>query len=127
MLADNMRTLRDRVLADLNHAHNYHNDTVFAWSIVVQFITAGNSFALHNRTTGTTTTQAELAVKAQDYQTEQLAEATFQQFISIFEYFFFDLLRLWLVTYPQSLTGKQVSFKDVLDATDKDAVTLLVV
>jgi hypothetical protein len=58
---------------------------------------------------------------------EDLAAATFQQFISIFEYFFFDLLRLWLTAYPQSLGGKTLEFKNVLEARDKDAVTLYVV
>ena len=50
---------------------------------------------------------------------EQLAEATFQQFISTFENFFFDLLRLWLMAYPRNLIGKKVDFKDVLDEPDK--------
>lgn len=54
---------------------------------------------------------------------EQLAEATFQQFIAIFENYFFDLLRLWLMAYPQSLVGKKVDFKAILDAPDKDAIT----
>src|SRR5206468_2578675 len=44
-----------------------------------------------------------------------------------FENFFFDLLRLWLLAYPQSLAGKQVDFKAVLEAPDKDAIALLVV
>jgi hypothetical protein len=58
---------------------------------------------------------------------EQLAEATFQQFIAIFENYFFDLLRSWLIAYPRNLIGKQVDFKAVLDAPDKEAITLLVV
>jgi hypothetical protein len=126
-LPEDLRDLRDRVLADLNKAHDYHTDTVFAWNVVAQFIRAGNTFALHNIATGTVTTQAELAAKARDYEAEQLAEATFHQFISLFENFLFDFLRHWLLAYPQSLTGKQVSFKDVLEAMDKDALTLLVV
>ena len=36
-------------------------------------------------------------------------------------------MRLWLTSYPQSLGGKQLVFKEVLDAPDRDAVTLLVV
>ena len=58
---------------------------------------------------------------------EQLPEATFQQFISIFESYFFDLLRLWLTAYPQNLLGKRVDFKAVLNAPDKDAIILLVI
>ncbi len=52
---------------------------------------------------------------------------TFQQFISIFENFLFELLRLWLLAYPQSLAGKKVDFKTVWDAPNKDAIALLVV
>ncbi len=73
------------------------------------------------------TTQADLAGKSSAYVTQQVAEATFQQFISIFESDFFDLLRLWLLAYPQNLIGKKVDFKAILDAPDKEAITLQVV
>jgi hypothetical protein len=126
-LADAIRALRGRVLADLITAHDYYIDTRTAWDIVHQFVAAGNTFNVQNTATGTVTTQADLAGKAQKYVTEQLAEATFQQFIATFENFFFDLLRLWLRTYPRSLSGRMVDFKAVLDAADKDAVILLVV
>lgn len=126
-LADDIRALRNRVLGDLNDAHDYYADTKIAWDIVRQFIGAGRTFSIRNMTTGTVTTQADLVGKARGYVAEQLAEATFQQFISIFENFFLDLLRLWLMAYPQSLSGKKVDFQAVLDAPDKDAITLLVV
>ncbi len=77
--------------------------------------------------TGTVTTQSELAARARGYVAKQLAEATFQQFVSLFEGFVFDLLRLWLTAYPRNLIGKKVDFKAVLDATDKDAIILLMV
>jgi hypothetical protein len=126
-LADDIRVLRDRVLADLNGAHDYYTDTKIAWDIVRQGIAAGHTFSIRNMTTGSVTTQADLASKARGYVAEQLAEATFQQFISIFENFFLDLLRLWLMAYPQSLSGRKVDFQAVLDAPDKHAITLLVV
>src|SRR5262249_29947731 len=126
-LADDIRALRDRVLADLKAAHDYYSDTKIAWGIVHQVVAAGQTFTIRNMTTGTVTTQADLAGKARGYVAEQLAEATFQQFISIFENFFFDLLRFWLLAYPQNLSGKKVDFKAVLEAADKDAITLLVV
>jgi len=126
-LADDIQTLRDRVLAELNAAHDYYEETKAAWGLVLQFIQAGNNFTLRNPATGTVTTQADLAGKVRGYVAQQLAEATFQQFIALFENFFFDLLRLWLTAYPRSLIGKKVDFKVVLDAPDKDAITLLVV
>jgi hypothetical protein len=126
-LADDVRALRDRAVAALNAAHDYYTDTKIAWRIVHKVIEAGHTVTIRNMVTGTVTTQADLAGKARGYVGGQLAEATFQQFVSIFENFFFDLLRLWLMAYPQSLGGKQVDFKAVLDAPDKTAVTLHVV
>jgi hypothetical protein len=126
-LADDIRALRDRVLADLNAAHDYYTDTTIAWRLVHQIVAAGGTFTNRNMTTGTVTAQADLVGKARGYVAEQLTEATFQQFLSIFEIFFFDLLRLWLAAYPKSLFGKMVDFEVVFDAPDKEAVTLFVV
>src|SRR5258706_6315855 len=126
-LAADIQSLRDRVLADLNAAHDYYTDTKIAWDIARRAIAAGHTFSIQNMTTGTLTTHADLAGKSRGYVAEQLAEATFQQFISIFENYFFDLLRLWLMAYPKNLSGKKVDFKDVLDAPDKDAITSRVV
>jgi hypothetical protein len=127
VLSDEIRTLRDRVLSDLDSAHDYHTDTKLAWRLVHKVISAGHTFRTRNTTTGSVTTHAELAVKARGYVAEQLTEATFQQFISIFENFFFELLRLWLTAYAASLGGRKVDFKSILDAPDKDSITQLVV
>ena len=126
-LADEITALRDRVLADLSAAHDYYTDTKIAWDIVRGAISAGQTLAIRNMTTRTVTTQADLAGKSNAYVAEQLAEATFQQFISTFEYYFFDLVRLWLMAYPENLSGKKLDFKEVLDAPDKDSITARVV
>ena len=126
-LSDDIRALRDQVLADLAAAHDYYTDTKIAWRIVHKVIAVGHTMTIRNMITGTVTTQAELAAKARGYVTEQLTEATFQQFISIFENFYFDLLRLWLTAYPQSLGKKMVDFKTILELPDKNAITGLVV
>src|SRR5271167_180042 len=118
-LADDIRAHRDRAVADLKAAHDYYADTKIAWDIANKAIAAGHTFNIRNVTTGTVTTQTDLEAKVRGYVAEQLTQATFQQFIAIFENFFFDLLRLWLLAYPQSLMGKKVDFKDVLDAPDK--------
>ncbi len=126
-LAEEIESLRDRVLSDLNAAHDYYTDTKIAWNIVGRVIADGRTFSNRNMTTGTVTTHVELAGKSRGYVAEQLAEATFQQFISIFENYFFELVRLWLTAYPKNLSGKKVDFEDVLDAPDKDTITALVV
>lgn len=125
-LKGDLQTLRHRVLADLDAAHDYYTDTMIAWDIVNQYVAEGHTFSIRNRT-GTTTTQTDLTRKSQGYVLEQLTEATFQQFLSIFENFFLDLLRLWLMEYPRSLAGRKLDFKDVLDAPDKDAIAFRVV
>ena len=126
-LAQDIQALRERVLADLNVAHDYYEDTKTAWRIVRDVVATGKKITTTNAVTGTVTTEAELVAKSIGYVKQQLAEATFQQFLSIFEIFFFDLLRLWLTAYPQNLGGKKVEFKAVLEAADKDAIVLLVV
>lgn len=127
VLADEIRALRDRALADLDSAHDYYSDTKIAWQLVRNLIAAGHSFINRNTLTGTVTSQADLATKARGYVAEQLNEATFQQFVAIFEHFLFELLRLWLTAYPGSLGGKKLDFKLVLDSPDKDSIIALVV
>jgi hypothetical protein len=126
-LDDDVRTLCDRALADLNAAHDYYTYTNLAWEIVRQLVAAGHTFSVRNMATGTVITETDLANKSRGYVIEQLAEATFQQFISTFENYFFDLLRLWLTAFPQNLMGKKVDFKAVLDAPDKEAIISAVV
>jgi len=126
-LGNDIRSLRDRVLADLNAAHDYYNDTEFAWRIVQNAIASGTVSTFQNAVTGTITTPTDLAAKSVRYVNEQLIEATFQQFLAIFESFFFDFLRLWLMAYPRSLSGKKMDVKAILDAPDKDAIVLLIV
>ena len=126
-LSEEIQAIRDRALSDLNSAHDYYADTKDAWKLVKKVIADGQTFTLSNWVTGTTTTEAELVIKSRGYVSEQLIEATFQQFVTLFESFFFDLLRLWLTAYPQSLGGKKLDFKSVLEAADKDAITQLVV
>jgi hypothetical protein len=126
-LADAIQVLRARALTELNAAHDYYIDTRSAWRIVGKAVRAGYRLTIRNRTTGTITTETTLLSKAQGYVAEQLTEATFQQFLAIFEGFFLDLLRLWLLAHPQSLFGKKVDFKAVLEAADKDTITLQVV
>ena len=126
-LTDDLRQLRDRALTDLNDAHDYYADTKLAWRIAGRAIATGRTFTVRNRTTGTVTTQTVLAAKARRYIRRQLVEATFNQFVSTFETYLVDLLRLWLTAHPESLGGKKVDFKTVLEAADKDAVTAAVV
>ena len=126
-LAGDIQMLRDRALHDLDAAHDYYTHTRIAWRIVRKVVESGYSFRVRNRSTGSAITQSEIAARARAYVAEQLAEATFQQFISIFEGFLFDFLRRWLFEYPQNLWGKSIDFKDVWEAADKDSIAGLVI
>lgn len=121
-LADDLQTLRERVVTELTSAYDYYADTKSAWRIVHRSIATGHTFIVRNMTTGTITTHADLANRARGYIAKEVVESTFQQFISIFEGFYFELLRLWLTAYPQSLGKKTASFKSILELPDKAAI-----
>ena len=53
--------------------------------------------------------------------------ATFQHFVSLFERFMFDFLRVWLTEHPHSLSGKELRFQTVLDAANKGEIVAAVV
>lgn len=126
-LADEIAKLRYRVLAELDGAHDYFIVSVAAWESIRKSLASGTAFVVENQATGSTPGPTELTPLIARYVSKELSEATFQQFISIFESYFFDFLRLWLTAYPQSLYGRTVDFRDIYDAPDKDAITLLVI
>ncbi|MDB5308218.1 MAG: hypothetical protein JWO38_2420 [Gemmataceae bacterium] len=117
-LADDIRTLRDRALAELVAVHDYFFHTEIAWILVRQAASSNPGQGFHNLVTGTTTTAQGLAILSGDYATRHITEATFQQFLAIFEVFTGDLLRLWLTAFPRSIGGKTVKLDDALDAGD---------
>ena len=87
----------------------------------------GHKVAIRNQATGNTVNETELSGLAQNYVTGYLASASFQHFVSLFEQFVFDFLRAWLEEYPGSLSGNQLHFRTVLDATDKSEIIAAVV
>lgn len=105
-------------------AHDYYEDTRSAWTIVCEKIRLNNEqFRWTNVTTGTVTGESDLVTKAQLYLAKELPESTFLQFVSIFEGFVADLLRIWLRRYPKSLSSKkQVNFGTILNAQNLDDV-----
>lgn len=120
-LADDIRTLRDRTLAELSAAHDYYSHSESAWDLVrQQATTPGLTF--HNAVTTTSATGPALAALSRDYFALYVTHATFQQFLNIFEAFVADLLRLWLTEFPRSIGGKTLRLEDALDAGDLPAV-----
>jgi hypothetical protein len=125
-LADDIHTLATRTLAALGERHGYYTFSTRVWRLLRRIVREGRKFTFHNRATGTRVDEESLPDREQLYVADYLISATFQDFVSLFEDFFFKLLRCWLVAYPASLSRKQVDMGTVLDAPDKKAIILAV-
>src|SRR5712692_4410725 len=126
-LADDIQALTTRTLSSLEASHDYYTYTTRVWRLLQQIVKEGRKFNFRNLTTGTRVNEQELLGRAQLYATDYLMASTFQHFVSLFEDFFFELLRYWLAAYPASLSKKQVEMGAVLKAPDKSAIVLTVV
>lgn len=127
-LASDIERLRDDTVTALDASHDYYAHTRSVWRLVQQSVAKqGRRATIRNQVTGNTIEQHELPGLAQEYVTGYLASATFQHFVSLFEGFVSDVLRLWLVKYPASLSAKEIKFSTVLGARDKDDIIRAVV
>ena len=126
-LADDIQALTSRTLSTLEASHDYYTYTKRVWRLLQQIVKEGRKFTFRNLTTGTRVDEQVLLGRAQLYVTDYLISSTFQAFVSLFEDFFFELLRFWLAAYPASLSKKQVEVSAVLQAPDKSAIVLRVV
>src|SRR5436305_1769630 len=105
-LKDDVRLLADRTLAALNESHDYHTFTMRVWQLLGDAVKEGRTFSVRNLATGTKLDARGLMGKRRRFLTKYLTSASFQDFVSLFEDFFFDLLCLWLANYPGSLSKK---------------------
>lgn len=126
-LVDHIAQLRDDSLSSLDASHDYYVHTKAAWRLVQAMVRQGHQFTIRNQATGNTVDEMGLSGLAQGYVTSLLAPATFQHFVSLFERFIFNLLRLWLTEYPGSLSARQIEFRTVLESPDRDAIITSVV
>jgi hypothetical protein len=104
---------------------DYYGHTIDIWQLVQDLAGEGREFSLRNMDTGTIVDATELARLSSGYVTTYLADAVFQHFVSLFEEFVFELLRLWLLAYPGGIPNKDkkpVDLALVIDAVDKDAI-----
>jgi hypothetical protein len=124
-LADQVRGLSERIQADLVAAHDYLEHTEAVWRLVEELTGLGHTYEIQSPKSGTVISLADLAVRAEHYVAGYLAEAVFQHFVSLFEDFVFELLRLWLSAYPAGIPNKDkkpVDLATIIDAIDKDAI-----
>lgn len=126
-LADDIRTLEARTRAAFADVSNYHFQSREVWRLIAGDVANGRTFVVANPFNGTAADQAAVAGAAARYIEKYLTPATFQQLVTTFEAFFFDLLALWLSAHPGILLRKQVDLETVLGAADKSDVLRLVV
>jgi hypothetical protein len=122
-LSEDIRRLGANGVASLDAAFDYYGHDRGLWRLLrAAVLREGRTFTIRNRDTGTSVSELDLLRLTQGYVTDYLASATLQQFVSAFEAFVFDLLRLWLEAHPQSMGKKQVAVEDILGLPDKVAV-----
>jgi hypothetical protein len=126
-LADDIRDLANRSLVSLDASHDYYAHTKATWRLLQEIVDEGRTFTLSNQMTGTVTDQQALMKRIEAYVADYLTVSSFQHFVALFEDFIFDLLRLWLMTYPASLSERPLKFGTVLKAPDKATVTQTVI
>jgi hypothetical protein len=101
-LRDDVENIRDRALRALNNAHDYFTYTKDAWRSLQQDVQRqGRTLAWNNLSTNSMITEKDVATRAQGYVEVELAASTLQQFVSIFENFLFDSVRVWILAYPE--------------------------
>jgi len=126
-LREQIANLRDESLRALDASHNYFVHTGSAWRLIQRLVQQGHKFTVSNQATGSTIGEAELSSLAQGYITGYLASATFQDFVAVFERFFFELVKAWLMKYPGNLAEKELKFRIVLESVSTEDIVAAVV
>jgi hypothetical protein len=124
-LAVQVPELSSRIHAALKGGLDYYAHTVYTWRLVRDLADGGREFRIRNPDTGAVVDATELARLSPEYVTTYLAESVFQHFVSLFEDFIFELLRLWLSAHPAGIPNKDkkpVDLATIIDAVDKDAI-----
>jgi hypothetical protein len=121
-LADDIRQLGVNAQAALTRVLDYYYQSRTAWELIEDDVRAGRTFTSRNLVKGTVANQAEILSRVPKYIKDYLTPAAFQQLVTIFEAWFFDLLSLWLAAHPGILYRRQVDLETILAAPDKAAV-----
>lgn len=118
-LADDVRRIGADAVASLAHVLDYYYQSRHIWKQIGDDINYGRRFTVRNPAKGTTADQAAILPRIPAYIDDYLTPAVFEQLVTIFEAFFFDLLARWLTAHPGSLYRKTVEVEAVL-TTDRD-------
>jgi hypothetical protein len=121
-LADDIRKLGADTRSALTAVLDYYYQSRTVWTLIRDDAGKGRLFTSANEAKGTVADQAEIVPRIDGYLNDYLKPATFQQVLTIFEAFVFDLLARWLTAHPGILLRRQVELGAVLDAADTAAV-----
>src|SRR4029077_17819803 len=124
------RDLSNRTQADLGVAFDYFEHPKAVWRLVRRVTDMGHTYDIQETKNPAAMTLADLAERAQSYVAKYLADAVFQHFVSLFEGFLFELLRLWLAASPAGIPNKDkkpVDLATVIDAADREAIIEVVI
>ncbi len=122
-LRDDIEQARDKALSALKDAHDYFAYTKDAWRTIQQDIQRkGRKLTWTNTSTSTSVTEKDVAARAQRYLEIELASSSLQQFVSIFENFFFEIARAWILAFPERVSSRQLSGKVIIRLADKAAM-----
>jgi len=114
-------------MSALDECHDYYTYSKRVWRLLQNDVKEGRKFSFRNRTTGTSVVEKELLGRAQPYITSYLTSFTFQHLLSLFEDYFFGLVRSWLFAHPANLSKKQIELGTILKSPDKNAIIMAVV
>ncbi len=126
-VAAEVTALTDRAFAALNAANDFREHTRIVWESFRKWVAAGNPVTAGNEATGTTVTEEDLVALSQRYAKEYIATFVFQRYLSTFESYFFDLMRVLLAQNPFRLSRKQIDLATVLACPDREAVILAII
>jgi hypothetical protein len=129
-LADEIQVLADRVHTDLKDGYDYFEHAKVSLRLVRRIAESGRKITIQNVVTGTIVNEVNVGGLWRSYVATYLPESVFQHFVSLFEDFLFELLRLWLSAYPKGIPNKDkkpVDLARIIDAVDKDAILEFVI
>jgi hypothetical protein len=121
-LPDEIRTLADQILAQLNEAQDFYLHTRQAWRLVQQTAREGRPVGILDNTSGMELPAKNLNSLAQRYVTVHLAESVFKSLSGLLEDWILGLARLWLTAYPKQLGAASGEFADRTRAQRREEI-----
>ncbi len=120
--------LREQAVTALNQSHDYFTYTTAAWRSIQQDVQRnGRTILWNNPNTNSSVTEKDILGLAQRFVEVELAASTLQQFVSVFENFLSDTVRLWLLAFPERISGRQLTGRDIFGMPDKASMIELLI